>query len=63
MVASVYFLCKVKKVDKHYNSIEYINRDNFIYLKKNRGTISSVKSERMQHIEMVGTKNNNNLSK
>lgn len=50
MIASVYFLCKVKKVDKHYNSIEYINRDNFIYLKKNRGTISSVKSERMQHI-------------
>lgn len=50
MVVSVYFICKVKKVDRHYESMEYNNGDNFIYLKKNRGTISSVKSDRMQQI-------------
>lgn len=58
MMVSIFFICKVRKIDKYYNSIEHANQDNFIYLKKKRRTISSVKSERIQHIELTGTNKN-----
>lgn len=34
MVASVYFLCKVRRVDRYLQSSEHQNQDNFIYFKR-----------------------------
>ena len=45
IVASVYFICKVRKVDKYYENREHLNQENFIWLKQERNerkTISSV---------------------
>jgi hypothetical protein len=47
IVASVYFICKVRKVDKYYKSGDHLNQENFIWLKQERNerkTISSVKT-------------------
>jgi hypothetical protein len=52
IVASVYFICKIRKVDKNYERGDHLNEENFIWLKQERpvrnerGTISSARTER-----------------